>query len=295
MRPIELKTRIFLDSGDPGETREILSVLGFLDGQTTNPSLIAKNPDTARKKFTKGNLLKFYRKVVEEVSNLIPQGSVSIEVYADQKTSAEEMLNQGREFFKWIPNAHIKYPATAEGLKAAQQSVAENMRVNITLVFSQEQAAAVYSATLNQSSAAADSGTGQARGQIFVSPFIGRLDDRGEDGMDLIKNIIRMYKSGDGHVEVLTASVRSVGHLKRAIELGSDIITAPFKVLKEWADIGLQIDVIPNPSSLIPNLKPIPYREIRLNQPWQSYNIRHELTDKGLQKFSEDWNNLMCR
>ena len=230
MQHTGLKTKFFLDSGDPAETRAVLSVLGFLDGQTTNPSLIAKNPQTAGKKFSKRQLLDFYRRVVEEVSSLIPTGSISIEVYADQATSAQEMLAQGREFFKWIPNpstslgagAHIKYPTTTEGLKAAEISVAEGMRVNMTLVFSQEQAAAVYAAT-----------KGAQKGQVFISPFIGRLDDRGENGMDLIKNIIQMYTLGDGHVEVLTASVRSVEHIVKAVELGSDIITAPFAVLKE--------------------------------------------------------------
>ncbi len=274
MRPDNLKTRIFLDSGDPDETRDALSILGFLDGQTTNPSLIAKNPATAGKKFSQKELLGLYQNIVIEISSLIPQGSVSIEVYADAKTSSEEMLKQGREFFKWIPNAHIKYPTTTEGLKAAEMSVKEGMRVNMTLVFSQEQAAAVYSATL-----------GAKKGDIFLSPFVGRLDDRGENGMDLISNIERMYKQGDTHVEVLTASVRSIDHMVKAISLGSDIITAPLKILKEWAEAGMPI--------LSEKLKPIPYQDINLNKPWQEYNIYHELTDKGIEKFSQDWNALI--
>jgi transaldolase len=242
MRPNGLKTRIFLDSGDPAETRAVLEMLGFLDGQTTNPSLIAKNPQAAGKKFSKGEVLDFYRKVVEEVSGQIPQGSVSIEVYADATTKSEEMLGQGREFFKWIPNAHIKYPTTIEGLKAAEISVKEGMRVNMTLVFSQAQAAAVYAAT-----------KGANKGDVFISPFIGRLDDRGENGMDLIANIVKMYSQGDGsssakatggrHVEVLTASVRSLNHLLQAIALGSDIITAPFNILKEWAGAKFPISL----------------------------------------------------
>ena len=118
MRPIGLKTKIFLDSGDPQETREALSVLGFLDGQTTNPSLIAKNPNAIGKKFSAAEVLNFYENVVKEVSSLIPQGSVSVEVYADKDTSSEEMLDQAKEFYGWIPNAHIKYPTITEGLKA---------------------------------------------------------------------------------------------------------------------------------------------------------------------------------
>ncbi len=98
----------------------------------------------------------------------------------------------------------------------------------MTLCFSQAQAAAVYAAT-----------RGAKKGEVFVSPFIGRLDDRGENGMDLIANILKMYGKGDGHVEVLTASVRTLDHLLCAIKLGSDIITAPLAVLKEWKEKGL--------------------------------------------------------
>lgn len=291
MKPQNLKTKIFLDSGDPEETKQAIKLLGFLDGQTTNPSLIAKNPETAGKKFSQEELFKFYREVVEEVSSLIPEGSVSIEVYADQKTSAEDMLSQGREFFKWIPNAHIKYPTTTEGLKAAEISVKEGLRVNMTLVFSQEQAAAVYAAT-----------KGAKKGDVFLSPFIGRLDDRGENGMDLISNIVTMYsasaeasadkQAGDGHVEVLTASVRSLEHFLQAIKLGSDIITTPLKVLKQWVDSGLKMPD-ENFAYNIGKLKPISYQPIDLNQKWNSYNIQHELTDKGIEKFASDWNNLI--
>jgi transaldolase len=271
-------TKIFLDSGDPAETKQAIDLLGFLDGQTTNPSLIAKNPATVGKKFSQEELLKFYRGVVEEVSSLIPQGSVSIEVYADKNTSADDMLKQGREFFKWIPNAHIKFPTTTEGLKAAEISVKEGMRVNMTLVFSQEQAAAVYAATI-----------GAKHGQVYLSPFVGRFDDRGENGMDFIANTVKMYEAGDGHVEILAASIRNIGHFMKSLELGADIITAPLKVLKEWHQNKSET----NPKSQILNLKPIPYQQINLNQPWQNHNIQHELTDKGVEKFAADWNGLI--
>lgn len=289
MKPDNLKTKIFLDSGDPNETEETIKLLGFLDGQTTNPSLIAKSPEaearlSAGNKFSTDEVLSYYHQVVTKVSGLIPGGSVSIEVYADAETKAEAMLMQAREFFKWIPNAHIKFPTTLEGLKAAEMAVIEKMRVNMTLVFSQEQAAAVYTAT-----------KGASRGQVYLSPFIGRLDDRGENGMDLIKNIIQMYENSDHHVEVLTASVRSLDHFTQAINLGSDIITSPFKVLKDWAEAGF-----PSPihgegaGERLNNLKPIAYRQITLDHSWQSYNIAHELTDKGVAKFAEDWNNLIA-
>ena len=279
MKPENLRTKIFLDSGDPEETREAIKLLGFLDGQTTNPSLIAKNPETTGKKFAKEELLEFYRKVVQEVSRVIPEGSVSIEVYADKNTNAEEMLRQGREMFSWIPNAHIKYPTTREGLKAAQQSVKEGMRVNMTLVFSQQQAAAVYAAT-----------RGAKRGDVFLSPFIGRLDDRGENGMNLIENILKMYQKGDGHVEVLTASVRNLNHLLAAVQLGSDILTSPLKVLREWDQTGLLVQGdFYKPEAL----NPILYEELSLEQDWTAFDISHELTDVGVERFSADWNALL--
>jgi len=286
MKPANLKTRIFLDGGDAGETREIIGLLGFLDGQTTNPTLISKNPEARRRlergeKFSAGEILDFYRTVVSTISGLIPEGSVSVEVYADAGSTAETMLRQGKEMYSWIRNAHVKFPTSREGLKAAERAAGEGMRVNMTLCFSQEQAAAVHAAT-----------RGARKGQVYVSPFIGRLDDRGENGMDVIANIIRMYRNGDGHVEVLTASVRSLDHLLYALKLGSDIITAPFEILKAWGERGM---TIPGDEYRYDarTLTPIPYRELDLGKPWQDYDIRHDLTDKGMEKFSADWNTLI--
>jgi len=286
MRPENLKTRIFLDGGDPDETREIINLMGFLDGQTTNPTLISKNPIARqhierRDKFSKAEILQFYRGVVEEISALIPHGSISVEVYADFSTTAEEMLHQGKEMFSWIPNAHIKFPTVQEGLKAAEKAVKNGLRVNMTLCFTQEQAAAVYAAT-----------NCSKRGQVFVSPFIGRLDDKGENGMDVISHIIKMFQKGDGHVEVLTASVRNIDHLLYALKLGSDIITVPFNVLKEWVERKLPIpedNYVYNQK----NLKSIPFKDIDITKNWQNYDIRYELTDKGIERFSSDWNALI--
>jgi transaldolase len=286
MKPAGLKTRIFLDGGDPEETKQAIKLLGFLDGQTTNPTLISKNPEVREdlkrgSRFTEKEILNFYQGVVKEISAIIPQGSVSVEVYADLKTKADQMLKQGREMFGWIPNAHIKFPTSSEGLKAAEQAVSQRMRVNMTLCFSQEQAAAVYAAT-----------RGAKKGDVFVSPFIGRLDDRGENGMDVIAHILKMYSTGDGHVEVLTASVRSLDHLLFAIKLGSDIITSPFAILKEWAEKGLRMpeaDYTYDPQ----NLAEIAYKNIDLLKKWQEYDIAHDLTVKGMEKFSADWNGLI--
>lgn len=287
MRPPNLKTRIFLDSGDPQETQEIIKLLGFLDGQTTNPTLVSKNPEAQKrlqegKKFTTQEIYAFYKTVVTQLSQMLPDGSISIEVYADANTTPEAMFAQGKEMYAWIPNAHMKYPTTSAGLQAAENSVKADMRVNMTLCFSEEQAAAIYAAT-----------KGAKKGQVFVSPFIGRLDDIGENGMDLIKNIIPLYKKGDGHVELLTASVRSLEHFMCALHLGSDIITAPYKVLKEWGDKGMPLPDA-NFSYNHPEFKPIAPKNLDLNQPWKSFNIQHELTAKGIEKFSQDWNSLIA-
>lgn len=284
MRPANLKTKIFLDSGDPNETREAVNLLGFLDGQTTNPTLISKNPQTAEKLtrgeiFTEHEVFEFYKSLVTEISQLIPQGSISIEVPADKNTTSEQMLKTAREMFTWITNAHIKFPTNSACLEAAEQATRQGIRVNMTLCFSQEQAAAVYAAT-------------RAGQDVFVSPFIGRLDDQGQNGMDLIKNIIKMYQNSDHHVQVLTASVRNLNHLLYALALGSDIITAPFKILKEWADNGLQL---PDENFVYnsDNLKKIPYEQLDLNKDWHEFNIHHQLTETGLEKFASDWNALV--
>jgi transaldolase len=292
MRPAVLTTKIFLDSGDPKETKELLHVLGFLDGQTTNPSLIAKNPKAQErlakgKKFSKDEVMSFYKDVVNEISAMIPEGSVSVEVDADAQSDADTLFEQGRMMFSWIPNAHIKYPTTASGLEAAERAVKEGMRVNMTLVFSQKQAAAVYTATK-------DSGSQTLQGlkNVFVSPFIGRLDDIGENGMDLIKNIAKMYEESDHHVATLAASIRSYDHLLASFAVGADMVTAPLKIYKEWAEKGMPV---PDKEYVYSSsdLSPINYSELDLSKDWRSYNITHPLTDKGLQRFSDDWNNLV--
>lgn len=290
-RPEWLKTRIFLDSGDPEETRKSLDLLGFLDGQTTNPTLVAKNPEVQERlkkgeKFTSQEIYDFYFDTVSKISTIIPRGSVSIEVYSDTQTTAEEMFQQAREMFVWIPNANIKFPITDEGLKAANMVVKDNIRVNMTLCFSQEQAAAVHMAV------------GDTRkGNAFISPFVGRLDDVGLRGVDLVRNILKMYRESDnlgfGHVEVLAASIRSVEHLLQVIKLDVDIATMPFKVLEEWAINGFS-----RPSNDLDfntlGLKDIPYRlGIGLVGKWQEVDIKHELTDAGLKKFADDWNKLI--
>jgi transaldolase len=286
-KPDGLQTRIFLDSGDPAETKEIIDLLGFLDGQTTNPTLVAKNPYAQARyasgeKFSKTEIFDFYKQVVTDISSLIPNGSVSIEVYGDTTTTADAMFAQGQEMFGWIPNAHVKYPIIAAGLSAAEHSIAAHMRVNMTLCFSQQQAAAVYAAT-----------RGATPGQVFVSPFIGRLDDIGLNGMSFISNVLTMYRESDGHAQVLSASARTMDHFMQCLALNSDLITAPYSVLKAWGEAGM-----PLPADSFhydpKGLQTVPYETVDLNHAWDTYNIQHPLTDKGLVTFAADWNSLIA-
>ena len=286
------KTKLLVDGGDPKETLRIKKLIGFVDGQTTNPSLIAKNPEIQRL-LASGRRLSLqeekdeYKKIVQTISLLVGDAGVSIEVFANLDTTAEEMLVQGREMFSWIANAYVKYPCTHEGLRAAQVSVQEGIRVNMTLCFSQEQAAAVYAATMG------------SKAPVYVSPFVGRLDDRGQDGMDLVRNIKKMYGKGDGHVHVLAASIRTTSHLLSSFALEAELATVPAKVLEQWATAGfpmtdqdLQYTGVDANGNL---LKPIPYKELDLKLAWQSFNITHELTTKGIQKFVDDYQSTLKR
>jgi transaldolase len=166
-------------------------------------------------------------------------------------------------------------------------SVQKSIRVNMTLCFSQEQAAAVYAATRG------------SKEPVYVSPFVGRLDDQGEDGMDLVRNIKKMYEHGDGHVHVLAASIRTIHHLLCSFSLGAELATVPSKVLREWAAAGF-----PTPDQNFKYkpvdaegkaLKPIPYKKLDLDQPWQSFDLAHELTTKGIQKFVADYQSTLKR
>lgn len=284
------KTKILVDGGNPEETERIKSLLGFVDGQTTNPSLIAKSPEIQRRiasgrKLSLDEQKEAYKAIVSRISPLVGDAGVSIEVFADLRTTSSEMLAQGREMFSWIPNAYIKYPCTYEGLRAAQSSVEQGIRVNITLCFSQEQAAGVYAAT--QTSEA----------QAYVSPFIGRLDDTGLNGMDLITNIQRMYQEGDGHVSVLAASIRNVQQLLACFALEVDLVTVPAKVLDSWAAKGCPM---PDENFAYQGvdgagraLKPIRYKDLNLHKPWNAFNLRHDLTRKGIERFTADFESTL--
>ena len=284
------KTKVLVDGGDPQETVRVKGLIGFVDGQTTNPTLIARNPEVRQlissgHKFSTKEELDEYKKIVQAISPLVGDAGVSIEVFADFETTGEQMLAQGRDMFSWIPNAYVKYPCTHEGLRAAQMSVREGIRVNMTLCFSQQQAAAVFAATKGSNE------------PVYVSPFLGRLDDRGENGMDLVRNIKKMYEAGDGHVHVLAASVRTLNHLLGAFALQAELATAPSKLWEEWAAASFPLPekdfVYKGVDKLGNQLRAIPYKSVDLNLPWESFDIRHELTTKGIQQFVSDYKSTL--
>jgi len=155
------------------------------------------------------------------------------------------------------------------------------------LCFSQAQAAAVYAATQG------------SKEPVYVSPFVGRLDDRGESGIDLVKNIKTMYRNGDGHVHVLAASIRQLDHLLASFALDVELVTIPGKVLEKWATSSFPMPARDFTYKAVGAdgqlLKPIPYKELDLHLPWQSFDITHELTTKGIQKFVADYRSTLQR
>lgn len=290
--------KVFLDSGNPEDTKKAKGILGFIDGQTTNPSLVAKHPDVAKflekgKKLTEQELLKFYRQIIREIGSQI-SGPVSVEVYADWNTKAETMLKQAEEMYTWGKNCYVKFPVIPEGLKAAHEFVKKGGRVNMTLVFDQQQSAAVYLAV--------NSHPNKKPQGAFISPFAGRWDDRGYLGLDLVRNIIRQYKEYDAklHIKkssllVLSASIRNLEHLYGSIFLGADILTVPLKIIYEWVEAERWM---PDTRYRIKTngLKALLYEHVPLKKDFLDYAVgkgKSFLLDEGLAKFVKDWKNLI--
>jgi transaldolase len=281
-------TKFFLDSCDPNETKLALETLGHLDGQTTNPTLLVKNPAVQARlnggKMPEKELLELYKAAIIKVSNLIPNGSVSIEVYADWNSTKEDLLVQANEFYTWIPNAHIKFPTIKSGLEAAEEFVNNGGRVNMTLVFSQEQALAVHNATKNAKN----------KGDVLLSPFLGRLDDINQNGIDLINNIRKMYSELDSKVSLLAASTRTLDHILGCLtpyqNIDCDIITAPLNLWQKYIENKNKLVGFTYPES---ELKPILYEVLDYSKSWNEINIEHELTNKGLDRFVTDWKSVI--
>ena len=201
--------KIFIDSGDIGEIKEA-QAMGVIDGVTTNPSLLVKAGRPTKD-------------VIREICEVV-DGPVSAEVIA---TDLAGMLREGRELAEIHRNVVVKIPLIAEGLKAVKVLTGEQIRTNVTLCFSAPQALLAAKA-----------------GATYISPFVGRIDDVGGDGMDLIEQIVQIYKNYGLRTEVLTASVRSPGHVIQAALIGAHVATIPFKVILQLVqhpltDIGL--------------------------------------------------------
>jgi transaldolase len=208
--------KFYLDTASVKEIKEAAS-LGLLDGVTTNPSLVAKEG-------------RVFREVLVEICNIV-DGPISAEVVSIE---ADAMVKEGRELAKIHKNIVVKVPLIAEGLKATKRLASEGIRVNVTLCFSPTQALLAAKA-----------------GAWCVSPFIGRLDDISSNGMELIRQIVTIYKNYDFKTYVLVASVRHPQHVVEAALAGGHICTMPFAIFQQM--------------------------------------IKHPLTDLGLKKFLADW------
>jgi len=209
--------KFFVDTADVSEIRE-LAETGLLDGVTTNPSLVAKSG-------------RDFKEVVAEICEIVP-GPVSAEVAA---TESDKMIEEGRELAKIAKNVTVKVPLTWDGLKACKALSNDGTMVNVTLCFSANQALLAAKA-----------------GATFVSPFIGRLDDIGLDGMGLIREMRQIFDNYQNlSSDILAASIRTVNHVREAALIGADVATIPPSILKAL--------------------------------------VKHPLTDKGLEQFLADW------
>ncbi|NKE72019.1 fructose-6-phosphate aldolase [Candidatus Manganitrophus noduliformans] len=208
--------KFFLDSANISEIKESVA-LGLIDGITTNPSLVAKEK-------------KDFRKLIEEICQIV-DGPISAEVVA---TDEEGMVEEGRSLAGIHKNVVVKVPMTANGLKATRRFAKDGIRVNVTLIFSPAQALLAAKA-----------------GATYVSPFIGRLDDVGQVGMDLIDQIVTIFSNYTFKTEVLVASIRNPIHVIEAAQIGAHVATMPFAVIQQL--------------------------------------LKHPLTDIGLAKFLADW------
>jgi len=208
--------KFFVDTADIKEIKE-LSDLGLVDGVTTNPSLILKSG---------GKIIEVTKQICD-----IVEGPVSAEVTA---TDYDGMMKEAKVLARIADNIAIKVPLTFDGLKACKAIRSEGRMVNVTLCFSATQALLAAKA-----------------GATFISPFVGRLDDTGIDGMDLISEIRQIYDNYDFQTEILVASVRTINHVKQAAMIGADVATVPPATLRAL--------------------------------------VKHPLTDKGLEQFLADW------
>lgn len=304
---MEIPTKFILDSGDPDEFREISKLAKEngtqLWGSTTNPTLIAKK--LAGKKVSEKEAFALQKEIVLEIVSIVP-GAVSAEVYADEKTTAEEMIEQGRDIATWHQRVVVKLPTTTEGFKARTALRKEKIPVNNTLVFSQQQ---VFAICLHEQIMQKLYGPLDDLYPPFISPFVGRLDDIGENGMDVVEHGMKIKKLftlqmpvSELAIWMLTASVRKVEHIKRGIELQTELLTAPAKSYREWFALSEKeretMDSVSYTKDLTSGSYWNPPQELFKIQTEEEFtkaiasgivNIQHQLTDKGIVRFADDW------
>lgn len=301
------QTKFILDSGNPEEYKEIAKLANEkgsqLWGGTTNPTLIAKTAMSRLngKKITSQEAFDLQKKLIFEILEVV-EGAVSAEVFADEETKGEQMAEQGKEIAAWDKRIVVKLPTTVEGFKARSILRKVHIPINNTLVFSQTQ---IFAICLHEQIMQKEFGPIQDQYPPFISPFVGRLDDIGENGVDLVKNGMKIKGLFNCATWMLEASVRSIEHFKLGIEVKSELITAPAKVYKEWFD--LPDEQKEAKTKVSQNLKPI----LEWNPPQELFTIHsedeffhslesseldifHPLTEKGIELFTADWNAVVA-
>ena len=203
--------KLFIDSAVINEVKKAAS-WGIIDGVTTNPSLIKKSG-------------RDFKEVINEICDVLPNGAISAEVLSEDTPG---MIKEAREFASWKPNIVIKIQMTQDGIKAVKTLSKEGIRTNVTLIFSSNQALLAAKA-----------------GATYVSPFVGRLDDNGQDGMALIADIVQIFSNYDFKTEIIVASVRHPIHVTQAALLGAHVATVPFSILEQLfkhplTDVGIE-------------------------------------------------------
>ena len=302
-------TKFLLDSGNTNEYKELTKLAKSkgteIWGATTNPTLIAKN--ITGKKLTQDEAFKLQKEIILEILSLVP-GAVSAEVYADKSTTAEEMIQQGEEIATWNKRIYVKLPTTLAGFKARTALRQENISINNTLVFSQQQ---IFAITLHEQIVRQINPYIQSTWPQFISPFIGRLDDFGQRGYQIIDHGMKMKSkflslNNTPLTWILSASIRTPVHIKQTINANAEIITAPGKAYREWFALTPQqiqeIDI----TTYTKNLKDIPYWDPPLELQkittveeftnaiqTNKLDIRHPLTDRGIDQFVADWKAIL--
>lgn len=301
-------TQFLLDSGDPEEyitTSKLAKASGNkLWGGTTNPTLIVRAlKNKLKKKLSFKQAFELQKKNVLEILEIVP-GSVSAEVYADKSTTAEEMILQGLEIASWHKRVAVKIPTTLEGFKARTELRRQGICVNNTLVFSQEQIFAIF--LHEQLIQQIYNPKEKSNFRSFISPFVGRIDDLGQDGLMIVENGMEIKRSFDFPVWMLVASVRKIEHVNRALLADADLITAPAGVYCEWFSLPKSEKDALNLAKYARDLKPIrfwkapaKFRQVETIEDFLGLiesgklNISHPLTSKGIDQFAKDWNSII--